>query len=212
MKRDLKMTEYENKIRFQWLIITICNALLPLFVLTSIICWGFINDIEITSPYMVILLAAVVIMPLSTYVGIHCAYRKFGTVYLMLCLIFSPFSFFYNSIRDWYSLPTLTDEQFPSSLRILLTCLFILSILLFIAWYYLSYKLRQVNKQIQKRKILESEEFQNASIIIRDASDLDDLNHKFHNIISDPSPGAWVDELSMVYNERKTSLENTTSA
>lgn len=201
------MTPYEIKIRKNWLITTILVTLIPFIFLTILyfwsVTWNILDKTEIYTSMLVTLLYAI-----PSYILIHCTYKKFGTAYLTFNLIFSPFHFLKATFSTCQEIKVLLSlNGAPSSLIIIVISTVIANISIYIFWYWISLRIRKVNKVIQRRQILSSSRYQNAVTTLHTAVDLDDLNHKFHRIISDVGPSEFVKAIREVYLKHKLTME-----
>lgn len=199
------MTEQENIIRHRWLIATIGTGLFPLLVLFTFYAWGIFNAV---ASHTIDISPSVLISLLFTCVGIYCAYKKPGTVYLFLSMLVGPYAI-YEILRDWITLLNLPSDPIISSLKLVISFLIVLYMLLYSLWYYYSYHLYKMNKQIQTRIVLKSEQYQQASAVISETINVEDLDQKYYQILSENSSRRFIEEARKLYAARKLMLENT---
>ena len=131
----------------------------------------------------------------SLYFLYYCAYKKFGNGWLTLAMLAIAF----NLIKDLLSLNQIQD---PIELAILIVLFSYQSFLL-----VLDYKLRKVNKLYRARAMLSSEEYIAAAASFQQASNLEELDERFHHISKqyDSSQSRLI--LSEAYKGRKKELE-----
>lgn len=162
MENSLNFTETDNKIRKKWLFWVVK---LPVFVVVSFIIVGIL-DVLIAPDFTKI--KAIVLISLfaagGSYLNYYCAYKNPGTILLLLMMIGIPINI-------------LTIFLDPSDLALMkVSTIFLLVVLMrciyeFTMFYY-SYKLREINKKMQKRRLTSSPVYINAFSVFSTATHL----------------------------------------
>jgi hypothetical protein len=195
----------DTKIRKRWLNLTIFTHLL----LPSIIVFVGIFASTIYHSFSLIIGIPIfaILVFLSFYTLLHCAYRKLGTRYLTFCIILGII----NTIRDAGKTIASSDLQtLPANKYLFL--LEAVAIAISIYWYVLSFQLRKMNKKIrlrEKRSMEASEDYKNIISTIQTASSTEDLNRIISELFQQ-----WPNYKPMIseaYEEKKEALESQPS-
>ena len=191
MDNTLRFSQEEEKIRKQWLFWNIklpvsIIAILFAIISTFLFCLFMMNlDISMMNldlsmmnlNYNVIfsLIGMVAVLGVSYYIPYFCAYKNPGTGFLLFILVFLVFSLSFDILK----LIREYKEFFPVNvLKVFLDFAFVIfQVFLFTT----SYKLREVNKNIQKRMSRSSKEYADALSTFSSATTIEELNRMFYS-------------------------------
>jgi len=140
---SLKFTETENKIRKKWLFLStiLPAAVLGCFIIISI--FAAFTSSNFMAMLGILLLSLV--LAGGMYMNYYCAYKNPGTILLLLMMIGIPL----------YLLTTFFKPENLALMKVSIVFLLFMLIVLIIeiAVFYYSYKLRKINKKICEKSI-----------------------------------------------------------
>lgn len=204
------------KLRRKWLILTL---ILPFFPLgAAIFLYQLVKTPERLSEIPVAVGYLILSIP-SLWILIYCAYKKFGTRFLMFHIICGCTYFLLTIPLELFAAfkseellllnqlkPINYSNLFFYNKLLLASIIWILVKVIDVYYLVLSYKLRKVNKDIQRCLAMSSQEYEEGVNLFQQATDLDDLNKKFY-FLSSKHPGQLVVALDKVYKEKKLFFE-----
>lgn len=200
MESGLQFTESENRIRKKWLFWTV---LLPAFVSGCIITTFLLFGFFAVPNYMMLIPIGIffLITAGSLYLNYHCAYKKPGTILLLLVMIGIPINLVLNFLKP-ETLALMKVSVFFS--------LFTLAMLFFefIVFYY-SYQLRKINMNMQERQLLASPAYINAVSVFSTAADLEKLDEQFTKLRASLDEGSAVQACAKAYDQKKKMLKRS---
>ena len=183
---DLELSSAEKNIRQVWLLlIMVMSANLAVLVIL-----GILNGIS--GSYFAFLLLIT-----WAYINYHCAYKNPGTRLLTGLLGFFSLVFLRLSFLA-FGLTLFIQDTYWASL------VFAISIYAALLVYY-SFRLRFVNKKLQKIALQACPYYLQAVSSFASANDLQELNQKYADLCSS-LPAAAKDSLSHAYAQRKELL------
>jgi hypothetical protein len=144
MKDEAEIPKETAKRRKRWLIVTLLTAYYPVFIvcIVCIIASRYLTPDKIDDSIARVLAKAIV-ESAFIYLLYHCAYKKFGNVYLVMCMIGSLWTIIESACSFSSYLPWFFNIL-PAS-----------TIALYIYWLIVSRKLFKLNQTCRKIKGIE---------------------------------------------------------
>lgn len=172
----------EERLRKHWLVVTGVRSFIgPILLLLS--------------GESVVLLLVSLIAILAFGLMYYLAYKKHGNKWLTFCLVVTAVTYLravpkkLGASQDLWTVATLSVD-----------------LGLLIWWYYLSIRLRALNRKIRSQPFLETDAFKSAEALIRSATSLEELRNKYHEAFR-KVPKSFVHTLSQPFEEMKASLQ-----
>lgn len=134
---------------------------------------------------------------LSFYISYHCAYKNPGTLFLLLTLIGISFQI----TKDVYQAASeiVTHASNPSLVFIIFIA--------YRAWgFYLSFRLRKINKKAQCKLMESTEEYLQAASAFTLAATLEDLDVKYRDLMGSTENGKYRERIALAYKLAKEKL------
>ena len=148
MEKGLEFTQEEQKIRNRWLlwqikIPALFSAMCFLCVLVAFFfeTENFISTLENNPEQFISFFITPLVSLLFFYFYYHCAYKKAGTIWLLISLILLSISFAFYFLAFLYALAVVSPDRFFIAFTMILTLAYQATL------FYYSLKLRRINKR-----------------------------------------------------------------
>lgn len=202
MEHHALFNEAEQKIRKNWLFFLKIPAFFLVLLLFTAFVAAFINFV-----YALIFVGVAALGAGLLYIPYHCAYKKPGTIYLLLLLIALPIEFVLDLFKHFKEIPAESDYK----LMVLKIVLFSLGTAYSLAIFYYSFKLRRINKNMQNKILVSSEEYSQASASFLSATNLQELDEKFRSLVHATDSSKARNYIAKAYKARKKTLQTAPS-
>jgi ABC-type transport system involved in multi-copper enzyme maturation permease subunit len=200
IETSLKFTETENKIRKKWLFWCIKLPCIAYGLVITLAMWAAFISSDFITIIGFILLSLFVAG--GVYISYHCAYKKPGTILLLLNMI---------GILLYLFLTFLNPEKLALMIMSVSFSLFMLTMLFWqLAMLYYSYKLRKINKKMKEKQLIEliaSPPYINALSIFSTATNLEELNNQFAKLKTSYATEGSIEALVKAYKQQKKVLK-----
>ncbi len=210
-ERIQQFNEKELKIRKKWLF---WKIKIPVLILVALFIFSFFQfDFNLFVSFFLMFALIFLIASIGLSISYYCSYKLTGTKLLLFDMFFIPFPL----ILLFFELHLLIDQNPDynlsklNSLSLIPIGIFAALILYDMRLMYLSFKLRQVNKNLKKRRMFESMEYAEYLSIFQSADNIIDLKERYQKLIRENKSGRARNIIKQAFLIRKNTFENVLS-